>query len=374
MNKSTIMTPTEEKSDSLPVQEQGWFKILLWILYSIIFALGVTGNGGVCFILHRKQTLRTVTNTFILNLAISDLIFSLSIPLEFPLIFSEFEWPYASFFCKIYTPVQTIALSVSIFTLAAVSMIRYRAIKHPFKLQVSLYHAHYIVIGIWLLSSLLMVPHILTLKMKGNRCDEEWPLLLYRKMYTTTLFMFFYVIPLSIIVFTYTMIVKELKRKRNFDNSALTEAWRKETSKIIRMFLKVTIVFAICNLPSQLMWLWFEFGNSEHTSTYFLDVLSALNILIFGNSAANPFIYYLCHDRFRNEVTACLSNCEYLKRLRHCCGRICRFRVRRESLGIEVNEQEVSEVIKLNNIKSKKIIMFKCSNLKMLNGTQETNV
>ena len=166
MNKSSIMTPTAERSGSLPVQELGWFKILLWILYSIIFALGITGNACVCYILHRKQTLRTVTNFFILNLAISDFIFSLSIPLEFPLIVSKFKWPYASFFCKIYTPVQTIAFSVSIFTLTAVSIIRYRAIKHPFKLQVSLSHAHYIVIGIWFLSSLLMVPHVLTLKIK----------------------------------------------------------------------------------------------------------------------------------------------------------------------------------------------------------------
>ena len=373
MNKSSIMTPTAERSGSLPVQELGWFKILLWILYSIIFALGITGNACVCYILHRKQTLRTVTNFFILNVAISDFIFSLSIPLEFPLIVSKFKWPYASFFCKIYTPVQTIAFSVSIFTLTAVSIIRYRAIKHPFKLQVSLSHAHYIVIGIWFLSSLLMVPHVLTLKIKGNRCDEEWPIVLYKKMYTMTLFMFFYVIPLSIISFTYTTIVKELRRKRNFDNSALTEAWHKETSKIVRMFLKVTVVFAVCNLPSQLMWLWFEFGNSEHSSTYFWDVLSALDILVFGNSAANPFIYYLCHDRFRNEVTACLSNYDWLKRLRHCCGRIFRFQGRQESLGVEVNDQEVSEFIKLDNTNNKKTI-FKCSNLKMLNGTQETNV
>ena len=328
------MTNTFEGNPSLPVHERYWFKIVLWILYSIIFVLGVGGNAAVCFIMYRRKTLRTVTNLFILNLAVSDLIFSSSIPLELPLILNDYKWPYASFFCKIYSPVQTTVFSVSIFTLSAVSITRHRAINHPFKRQVSLCHAHYIVLGIWILSTLIVVPHFLTLKMNGNQCHEEWPGLMYRKIYTTLLFAFLYIIPLFIIVFTYMTIVKELMKKRNCNNSALVEAWHKETIKIVRMFFKVTVVFVVCNLPSQLMWLWLDFGNADQKFTNFWALLTAFNILIFANSVANPFIYYICHDRFRSEAQTYLPSCRCLTRLRRCCARPHGYQ---ESLGIGNN-------------------------------------
>ena len=299
--------------------QRPWLKILLWTCYSLIFLLGVGGNSAVCLILHRRKSLRTVTNLFILNLAISDLIFSCSIPLEFPIIVQNHKWPYAPFFCKIYGPVQTIALSVSIFTLAVVSIVRYRAIIHPLKRQVTQAHARYILVGIWLFSALLMVPHSLTLKSDGKQCNEQWPDQNYRKVYTTSLCVLFYVIPLSIILFAYVKIVKELMKKRScFDceNSALNEIWHKETTKVIRMFLKVTIVFAVCNLPTQIMWLWLDYGEADQTFKYFWDLLAAMNILIFANSAANPFIYYIFHDRFRNEAIRYLSEYNWFVQLR----------------------------------------------------------
>jgi uncharacterized membrane-anchored protein YitT (DUF2179 family) len=325
--KSSTATPsvtpsfnaTETSDDTPALQYRPWLKILLWTFYSLIFLLGVGGNSAVCFILQRRKSLRTVTNLFILNLAISDLIFSCTIPLEFPIIVHDYKWPYAPFFCKIYGPFQTVALSVSIFTLAAVSIVRHRAIIHPLKRQVTQSHARYILAGIWLSSAILMVPHSLTLKSDGIQCNEQWPDQTYRKVYTTSLSVLFYVIPLCIIMFAYVKIVKELMSKRscfNCENSALNEVWNKETTKVIRMFFKVTIVFAVCNLPSQIMWLWLDYGKADQTFKYFWDLLAAMNILIFANSAANPFIYYIFHDRFRNEAIRFLSEYKWFVRLR----------------------------------------------------------
>lgn len=44
------------------------------ISYLLIFAVCMVGNGVVCFIVLRSKNMRTVTNLFILNLAISDLL------------------------------------------------------------------------------------------------------------------------------------------------------------------------------------------------------------------------------------------------------------------------------------------------------------
>lgn len=42
--------------------------------YLLIFLMCMVGNGMVCFIILRSKNMRTVTNLFILNLAISDLL------------------------------------------------------------------------------------------------------------------------------------------------------------------------------------------------------------------------------------------------------------------------------------------------------------
>lgn len=46
---------------------------VLVALYSITFVVGLTGNSLVCFAVWRNKTMRTVTNIFIVNLAVGDL-------------------------------------------------------------------------------------------------------------------------------------------------------------------------------------------------------------------------------------------------------------------------------------------------------------
>lgn len=353
MTPSSLVRPSPNATDTLkedtsPLQDRPWLKILLWTFYSIIFLLGVGGNSAVCFILHRRKSLKTVTNLFILNLALSDLIFSCTIPLEFPIIVSDYKWPYAPFFCKMYGPIQTLVFSVSIFTLAIVSIVRYRAIIHPLKRQVTHSHARYILTGIWFSSTLIVVPYSIILRSDGTECYEKWPDPKYRKLYTTFLCAIFYVIPLSIILFAYVKILKELMKKTisfKCNNSTLCEVWDKETTKVMRMFFKVTIVFAVCNLPSQLMWLWLDYGKADKTFRYFWDLLMALNILVFANSAANPFIYYIFHDRFRSEAINFLSEYKWFVHLRKSWCSSCRSSNDR-SLALEKKEVAKNEMIK----------------------------
>ena len=304
---STVNASTTDESNGYLHEEKRWFKIILCVIYSFIFIFGILGNAIVCFVMYQRKNLKTVTNLFILNLAISDLIFAGSIPLEFPLIIDDYQWPYTSFFCKLYTPIQTIAVSVSIFSLTVVSIIRYRAIIHPLKKQISHGYVKYMLLGIWTFSTLLMIPHIVTLKMKESTCEEEWPLLTYRKIYTTFLFVCLYVVPLTIVTISYTTIACELKKKRDFHNTALNDVRNEETNKVVGLLIKITVAFAICNLPGQLMWLWLDFGNADKIFPFFWDLLAFLNVFVFANSAGNPFLYYKFHDRFKQEVNLYLT-------------------------------------------------------------------
>ena len=49
-------------------------KAFFYCLYIMIFAIGVSGNALVCFVVIRNKSMQTVTNVFIMNLALSDIL------------------------------------------------------------------------------------------------------------------------------------------------------------------------------------------------------------------------------------------------------------------------------------------------------------
>ena len=53
----------------------GWEWTLLFIVaYTVVFIVGIVGNSCVVLVILRTRSMRTVTNLFILNLAVADLL------------------------------------------------------------------------------------------------------------------------------------------------------------------------------------------------------------------------------------------------------------------------------------------------------------
>lgn len=110
------------------------FRIIKIILYVIIFVTSVFANILVCMVILRRRKMKTVTNYFILNLAVADLTLTcICIPFDIPVQELNYSWPYGPLMCKILYPLQTFLLFASVYTLTAVSLARQRAIVHPLK-------------------------------------------------------------------------------------------------------------------------------------------------------------------------------------------------------------------------------------------------
>lgn len=62
---------------SSSVEELGMnpsIKVFFYCLYIIIFIIGMVGNVLVCYVVLRNKHMQTVTNIFIMNLALSDIL------------------------------------------------------------------------------------------------------------------------------------------------------------------------------------------------------------------------------------------------------------------------------------------------------------
>lgn len=300
-----------DKSTSvhLSTNESVEFKFFKLFFYAVIFLISVSGNTLVCTVIVKRHRMRTVTNCFILNLAVADLaITCICIPFDIPVQENNYKWPYGSFLCKLLYPLQTMATLASIFTLMAVSLNRFWAIVHPLQNQITKRYAKGFISAIWLLSALVSLPYILVLRLdeKTMSCEEHWSVnVSYRQAYTLSLFLVQYVVPLTVITFVYLKIARAMrkcnrKRKTSCTNRDLSKSHQIERKRVVHMLVVVTALFAICVLPNNIMWLWLDFGNGEEYE-HFWDVVAVTNIILFANSAANPIAYTICNDNFREE-------------------------------------------------------------------------
>ena len=74
----------------------------------------------------------------------------------------------------------------------------------------------------------------------------------------------------------------------------------RENRKLIKLAVAVTVSFAVCVLPNQLVFLLHEFGHLDHFD-HGADLQLGSHLLLFLNSALNPILYNAFGENFRRE-------------------------------------------------------------------------
>ncbi|XP_014328312.1 type-2 angiotensin II receptor-like [Xiphophorus maculatus] len=132
-------------------------------IYSVICVLGILGNALAVYVLSCGNALtRTVANTFMLNLCVSDLLFLLTLPLWAVYYSWGYSWPFGRVACKICGALLNLNLYASIFFITCMSVDRYLAIVHPLLSQRSRDYerARIVCILVWVLAFACSSPHL----------------------------------------------------------------------------------------------------------------------------------------------------------------------------------------------------------------------
>lgn len=115
-----------------------YFQTTVYIMYISIFLVALFGNGIVCYIVQSSPRLHTVTNFFIFNLAVGDILMSLfCVPFSFVSILVLHYWPFGSVMCHLVNYSQAVSVLVSAYTLVAISVDRYIAIMWPLRPRIT---------------------------------------------------------------------------------------------------------------------------------------------------------------------------------------------------------------------------------------------
>lgn len=191
----------------------------MYVMYVTAAVAAVGGNGIVCYLVLAYQRMRTVTNFFIVNLAIGDILMAcLCIPFGFVSNLLLQYWPFGAIMCVVVSYSQAVSVFISAYTLIAISIDRYIAILYPLRPRMTKLQAKCIIASVWLVAILTPMPTALLSKLDQPQawveanitdkyiCTEEWTDYTHRYYYSMALMILQYFFPLTVLVYTYTRI------------------------------------------------------------------------------------------------------------------------------------------------------------------------
>lgn len=95
------------------------FSTVVYTMYVTIFVIALLGNVFVCYIVMQSPRMRTVTNYFIMNLAVGDILITvLCVPFTSVPIMWQY-WPFGAIMCPVVNYVSTLSVFVSAYTLVS---------------------------------------------------------------------------------------------------------------------------------------------------------------------------------------------------------------------------------------------------------------
>ncbi|RWS29452.1 tachykinin-like peptides receptor 86C [Leptotrombidium deliense] len=292
-----------------------WIKLFWILLFSVMLVIAVIGNLTVIWIIMCHKRMRTVTNFFLLNLTIADLMMAVFNAIFNFVFMLQSHWPFGQMYCSINNFVANLTVACSVFTIAATSVDRYLAIVHPLKPHLSKRTIASIVSLIWIFASFLSLPNLIyskaiTYPYAGREertvCFLLWPdgppaFSSLDYIYNIMFLILTYALPMILMAIMYTLIGRVLWGSQGIgEETSIQREVIRSKQKIVKMLIVVVIIFAICWLPYHIYFVYTHHVPDVVNRAYIQHVYLAFYWLAMSNSMYNPLIYVWMNKRFRN--------------------------------------------------------------------------
>ncbi|XP_052497074.1 substance-K receptor [Budorcas taxicolor] len=299
----------------------GWQLALWTAAYLALVLVAVMGNATVIWIILAHQRMRTVTNYFIVNLALADLCMA-AFNAAFNFVYASHNiWYFGLAFCYFQNLFPITAMFVSIYSMTAIAADRYMAIVHPFQPRLSAPGTRAVIAGIWLVALALAFPQCfystITMDEGATKCVVAWPedsggkmLLLYHLVVIALI----YFLPLVVMFVAYSVIGLTLWRRSVPGHQAHGANLRhlQAKKKFVKTMVLVVVTFAICWLPYHLYFILGTFQEDIYCHKFIQQVYLALFWLAMSSTMYNPIIYCCLNHRFRSGFRLAFRCCPWV--------------------------------------------------------------
>ncbi|KAM6936348.1 chemerin-like receptor 1 isoform 2-T2 [Lycodopsis pacificus] len=299
--------------------------IMSLVVYCLAFVLGVLGNGVVIWVTGFKMK-KTVNSVWFLNLAVADFLFTAFLPLSVTYVALDFHWPFGKFLCKLNSAINLLNIFASVYMLMVISVDRCVSVVWPIWTQNhrNVRKASCVSLGVWVLALILSTPYFIFRDTGPSYFDEdivncftnfalsdddETPSvnqlrLLRLQAMTITRFLLGFVVPFTVIVSCYAVIIHRIRRNRTLAS---------HSSRPFKIIAAVITIFFLCWAPFHIM-TFIEMVNFlpayrsvrlSHVTTIGIPISSGLAFL---NSCLNPLLYVFMGQDFKDKIRKSILN------------------------------------------------------------------
>ncbi|KAM8758616.1 C-X-C chemokine receptor type 6 [Rhynchonycteris naso] len=265
-------------------------QLFLPCMYLVVFFCGLVGNSLVLVICICYQKLKSLTDVFLMNLPLADLVFVCTLP--FWAYASIHEWVFGKILCKILLGVYTLNFYTSMLILVCITVDRFMAVVRATKAYNQkakrMSWGKAICLSAWLVSLLVSLPQIIYGNVyQHDKCicgyDDDISTVVLAAQMTLGFFL-----PLLAMVVCYSFIIKTLLHVRGLQNH-----------KSLKIIFLVMAVFLLTQTPFNLVKLVRSTSWEYHTMTSFHYAITVTEAIAYLRACLNPVLYAFVGLKFR---------------------------------------------------------------------------
>ncbi|XP_005082391.1 C-C chemokine receptor type 8 [Mesocricetus auratus] len=279
-------------------------RLPLAVFYCILFVLGLLGNGLVILVLVACKKLGSITDIYLLNLAVSDLLFVFSVPFQTHYLLDQ--WVFGTAVCKAVSGFYYVGFFSSMFFVTLMSVDRYLAVVHAvYALRVRTARVGgALSLAVWLTAVAATLPLLVFYQVAPDdgtlQCfpfyDNQslrWKLSVHFEVNVLGL-----LLPFAVLLFCYIRVLQQLRGCQNHNRT-----------RAVKLVLAVVIA-------SLLFWVPFNavlFLGSLHdlrvldgcaVSQGLALATHVTEVISFTHCCVNPVIYAFIGEKFKKNLAA----------------------------------------------------------------------
>ncbi|XP_075921399.1 succinate receptor 1-like [Petromyzon marinus] len=285
-------------------------------MYCLVLLVGLPGNVTAIWLYARSVRTWSSSAVFLFNLAVADLLYLLTLPMQIVYQANDSIWVFGSITCKLMRFLTYAQMYISILFLVYICLDRYVAIVHPLKWHRSPRHR----VSLWMcvagwtcilaqVSPLLSFVSVSQYPSSNNlRCHgfTDSADIATMFVYSLVLTILGFTLPHLVMLVCYLLCVRALRQERMQGRQISKE-------KSVKIIICALVLFSTCFVPYHILRnvkMYFTLYPPHPCDNQVIRVAYIITKdLCSLNSALNPMFYFVAGDNFRLRLTVAVKSC-----------------------------------------------------------------
>ena len=317
VNETTVVNGTQTVSSCFNYEA---LKIAYIAAFFPVFLVSLVGNIFIGIIVYKTKSLKKPVNYFIANMAMSDLVYPISmLPRDVALLFISSSWlvsgPLGQALCKLVSFSIEVSTVVSSQSLVLIAVDRFGTVVFPLRSPlISLNKCRFFILATWIIAMVVRCP-ILFFFMAleyadGLECTPLWSP--YFKHYTVAMIAVGFYVPLVLITIFYLTIALTIKSQKTAGEQSVSRRGQRLKREKIVLEISIAIVsaFTMGWLPLSIWWFVYFYSSDKTViwSCGFRYFTEIVRFLMYSYCAVSPCICFIFIGHYRQGLKN-LLNC-----------------------------------------------------------------